>query len=70
LGTPNTFLTGARARLHSFNTPQLSPLPLRMIQSPYPFLGDGSIFENQLIMGGEFKLEEEPLIEDNVEQVQ
>ena len=36
LNTPNVF-QGARARLLSFNTPQLSPL--RMIQSPYMNLG-------------------------------
>lgn len=49
LSTPNGFQSG-RARLLSFNTPQLSPL--RMIQSPYMNLGDGSLFENQLSMVG------------------
>lgn len=47
--TPNVFQSG-RSRLLSFNTPQLSPL--RMIQSPYMNLGDGSLFENQLSMVG------------------
>lgn len=55
LNTPNIFQPG-RARLLSFNTPQLSPL--RMIQSPYMNLGEGSIFENQLSLAGEFRLEE------------
>jgi hypothetical protein len=49
LNTPNIFQTG-RSRLLSFNTPQLSPL--RMIQSPYMNLGEGSIFDNQLSMAG------------------
>jgi len=53
LNTPNVF-QGARARLLSFNTPQLSPL--RMIQSPYMNLGEGSIFDNQLSLAGEFRL--------------
>jgi hypothetical protein len=54
LNTPNVFQSG-RARLLSFNTPQLSPL--RMIQSPYMNLGEGSIFDNQLSLAGEFRLE-------------
>ena len=53
INTPNTF--SGRARLLSFNTPQLSPL--RMVQSPYLNLGEGSIFDNQLNMPGEFRLE-------------
>jgi hypothetical protein len=53
INTPNTF--AGRARLLSFNTPQLSPL--RMVQSPYLNLGEGSIFDNQLNMPGEFRLE-------------
>lgn len=55
LNTPNIFQAG-RSRLLSFNTPQLSPL--RMIQSPYMNLGEGSIFDNQLSLAGEFRLEE------------
>lgn len=51
INTPNTFAVG-RPRLLSFNTPQLSPL--RMVQSPY--IGEGSIFDNQLNLPGEFKL--------------
>lgn len=54
INTPNTFAMG-RSRLLSFNTPQLSPL--RMVQSPYLNLGEGSIFDNQLNMPGEFRLE-------------
>lgn len=54
-GTPNSFGPG-RSRLLSFNTPQLSPL--RMIQSPYMNLGEGSIFDNQLSLAGDFRLEE------------
>lgn len=53
INTPNTF--AGRTRLLSFNTPQLSPL--RMVQSPYLNLGEGSIFDNQLNMPGEFRLE-------------
>ncbi len=55
LGTPNIF-QGGRSRLLSFNTPQLSPL--RMIQSPYMNLVEGSIFDNQLSLAGDFRLEE------------
>lgn len=49
INTPNTFAFG-RSRLLSFNTPQLSPL--RMVQSPYLNLGEGSLFDNQLNMPG------------------
>ena len=67
LNTPNIF-QAARSRLLSFNTPQLSPL--RMIQSPYMNLGEGSIFDNQLSLAGEFRLEEGNVVEENVEPVQ
>jgi hypothetical protein len=60
LHTPNTFSHG-RSRLLSFNTPQLSPL--RMIQSPYMNLGDGSLFDNQLSLAGDFRLEEGQAVE-------
>lgn len=41
--------------MHSFNTPYLSPL--RMINSPYN-IGEGSIFDNQLNLAADFRLEE------------
>jgi hypothetical protein len=66
INTPNTFAFG-RSRLLSFNTPQLSPL--RMGQSPYMGMGDHSIFDNQL-GGAEFRLEEGPPMEENVQPVQ
>ena len=51
INTPNTFgLNGGRSRLLSFNTPQLSPM--RMVQSPYMNLGEGSLFDNQLNIPG------------------
>lgn len=56
LNTPNGFGL-PRNRLLSFNTPQLSPL--RMVQSPFMNLGEGSIFDNQLnLYNNEFRLEE------------
>ena len=41
-----------------------------MIQSPYMNLGEGSIFDNQLSLAGEFRLEEGNVVEENVEPVQ
>lgn len=67
INTPNTFTVG-RSRLLSFNTPQLSPM--KMVQSPYLNLGDPSLFDNQLNIAGEFRLEEGCPLEENVEPVQ
>ena len=41
-----------------------------MIQSPYMNLGEGSFFENQLNLPGEFRLEEGNAVEEDVEPVQ
>ena len=66
INTPNTFTFG-RARLLSFNTPQLSPL--RIGHSPYMDIGDHNMFDNQMSIPGEFQLEEGAPIEENVHPV-
>jgi hypothetical protein len=66
LNTPNTF-AHPRGRLLSFNTPQLSPL--KMIQSPFMNIGENSLFEHQLGLNADFRLEEGQPIEENFEAV-
>lgn len=64
--TPGLF-AASRNRLMSFNTPQLSPL--KMVQSPFMALGEGSIFDSHLSLNNDFRLEEGPPQDDTFQQV-